>query len=187
MGSQSSAACCSLSTSGGGGRGSAGAPAVSSLVFHWAERLGHRNDRGYGIASIARIRTLGTHSPYTGLRHGPRPSWTAKLRHRVDKTRSEGGDNEAIGNCSQPCRCSCGGNPCSVAGFFCGLACTGVCDGRRYVRGGWADSSCTFPGDPVGNSGNTKGGSSETGPGKSEPNEEEVICTGVNNKPRRCP
>jgi hypothetical protein len=49
------------------------------------------------------------------------------------------------------------------------------------------NSSCVIPGDQVGNSGNTKGGSSDTGPGKSEPNEELVNCTGVNNKPHRCP
>jgi len=58
--------------------------------------------------------------------------------------------------------------------------------GGTYTAAG-PDSSCTFAGDPVGNSDNTKGGSSETGPGKSEPNEEETICTGVNNKPHRCP
>ena len=58
--------------------------------------------------------------------------------------------------------------------------------GGTYTAAG-PDSSCTFPGEPVGNSDNTKGGSSETGPGKSEPNEEETICTGVNNKPHPCP
>jgi hypothetical protein len=58
--------------------------------------------------------------------------------------------------------------------------------GGTYTAAG-PDSSCTFAGDPVGNSDNTKGGSSETGPGKSEPNEEETICTGVNNKPHKCP
>ena len=49
------------------------------------------------------------------------------------------------------------------------------------------DSSCEFPGTPVGKSGNTKGGSKETGPGKSEPNEVVITCTGVNNKPHPCP
>ncbi len=51
------------------------------------------------------------------------------------------------------------------------------------------DSACVTPGDPVGNgnSGNTKGGGAEVGPGKSEPNEEVIDCTGVNNKPHRCP
>ena len=58
--------------------------------------------------------------------------------------------------------------------------------GGTYVAAG-PDSSCTFPGTPVGNSDNTKGGSSETGPGKSEPNKEEVTCTGLNNKPHPCP
>jgi hypothetical protein len=58
--------------------------------------------------------------------------------------------------------------------------------GGTYEAAG-PDSSCTFPGTPVGNSGNTKGGSETTGPGKSEPNEEETICTGVNNKPHQCP
>ena len=58
--------------------------------------------------------------------------------------------------------------------------------GGTYVHAG-PDSTCTFPGTPVGKSDNTKGGSQTTGPGKSEPNEEEVICTGVNNKPHQCP
>jgi hypothetical protein len=58
--------------------------------------------------------------------------------------------------------------------------------GGTYVAAG-PDSTCTFPGEPVGNSDNTKGGSETTGPGKSEPNEEEVVCTGVNNKPHPCP
>jgi len=49
------------------------------------------------------------------------------------------------------------------------------------------DSTCTFPGTPVGQSGNTKGGSQESGPGKSEPNSDEEVCTGVNNKPHACP
>ena len=58
--------------------------------------------------------------------------------------------------------------------------------GGQYVAAG-PDSSCTFPGAPVGNSDNTKGGSVESGPGKSEPNSEETVCTGVNNKPHSCP
>jgi hypothetical protein len=58
--------------------------------------------------------------------------------------------------------------------------------GGVFVHAG-PDSSCTFPSTPVGNSGNTKGGSQTTGPGKSEPNKEEEICTGVNNKPHPCP
>jgi hypothetical protein len=58
--------------------------------------------------------------------------------------------------------------------------------GGTYVAAG-PDSTCTFPGEPVGNSPNTKGGSQTSGPGKSEPNEEEVVCTGVNNKPHSCP
>jgi hypothetical protein len=58
--------------------------------------------------------------------------------------------------------------------------------GGTYVAAG-PDSSCTFPGTPVGNSSNTKGGSETTGPGKSEPNSEETVCTGVNNKPHQCP
>ena len=58
--------------------------------------------------------------------------------------------------------------------------------GGTYTAAG-PDSSCTFPGDPVGNSDNTKGGSSDTGPGKSEPNEEVITCTGVNYKPHPCP
>jgi hypothetical protein len=58
--------------------------------------------------------------------------------------------------------------------------------GGTYTAAG-PDSSCTFPGAPVGNSDNTKGGSSDTGPGKSEPNEEVTNCTGVNNKPHKCP
>jgi hypothetical protein len=55
-----------------------------------------------------------------------------------------------------------------------------------YVAAG-PDSTCTCEGTPVGNSDNTKGGSQETGPGKSEPNSDEEICTGVNNKPHPCP
>jgi hypothetical protein len=58
--------------------------------------------------------------------------------------------------------------------------------GGTYVAAG-PDSTCTLPSEPVGNSDNTKGGSQTTGPGKSEPNEEEEICTGVNNKPHPCP
>jgi hypothetical protein len=49
------------------------------------------------------------------------------------------------------------------------------------------NSRCVTPGDQVGNSSNTKGGSVDTGPGKSEPNEEVTTCTGVNNKPHPCP
>jgi len=62
------------------------------------------------------------------------------------------------------------------------------CDkaGGEYVADG-PNSSCTFPGDPVGNSDNTKGGSQTTGPGKSEPNSDTETCTGVNNKPHPCP
>ena len=58
--------------------------------------------------------------------------------------------------------------------------------GGTYTPAG-PNSSCTFPGTPVGNSDNTKGGSSDTGPGKSEPNEEVITCTGTNNKPHPCP
>jgi hypothetical protein len=58
--------------------------------------------------------------------------------------------------------------------------------GGTYVAAG-PDSSCTFPGEPVGNSDNTKGGSQTTGPGKSEPNSDTVTCTGTNNKPHPCP
>ena len=58
--------------------------------------------------------------------------------------------------------------------------------GGEYVAAG-PDSTCTFPGEPVGKSGNTKGGSVETGPGDSEPQEEVTVCTGVNNKPHPCP
>jgi hypothetical protein len=58
--------------------------------------------------------------------------------------------------------------------------------GGTYVAAG-PNSSCTFPGTPVGNSGNTKGGSQTTGPGKSQPNSNETVCTGVNNKPHSCP
>ncbi len=58
--------------------------------------------------------------------------------------------------------------------------------GGTYTAAG-PNSTCTFPGEPVGNSSNTKGGSTTTGPGKSEPNSDEVTCTGVNNKPHRCP
>jgi hypothetical protein len=49
------------------------------------------------------------------------------------------------------------------------------------------DSSCTYPGTPVGNSDNTKGGSSTSGPGKSAPNSDTSTCTGTNNKPHSCP
>jgi hypothetical protein len=49
------------------------------------------------------------------------------------------------------------------------------------------DSTCTFEGEPVGNSDNTKGGGEVSGPGKSQPNSEETTCTGVNNKPHTCP
>jgi len=58
--------------------------------------------------------------------------------------------------------------------------------GGTYTAAG-PNSSCTFPGDPVGNSDNTKGGSSDTGPGKSDPNSDTTTCTGVNNKPHSCP
>jgi hypothetical protein len=58
--------------------------------------------------------------------------------------------------------------------------------GGTYVADG-PNSTCTFPGDPVGNSANTKGGSQDTGPGKSEPNSDTTTCTGVNNKPHACP
>jgi hypothetical protein len=58
--------------------------------------------------------------------------------------------------------------------------------GGTYTPAG-PNSTCTFPGTPVGNSSNTKGGSTDTGPGKSEPNEEITTCTGVNNKPHSCP
>ena len=58
--------------------------------------------------------------------------------------------------------------------------------GGTYDAAG-PESSCTFPAEPVGNSDNTKGGSQVTGPGKSQPNSEETICTGVNNKPHTCP
>jgi hypothetical protein len=55
-----------------------------------------------------------------------------------------------------------------------------------YIHDG-PNSTCSTPGEPVGNSDNTKGGSVDTGPGKSEPNEEVTTCTGVNNKPHQCP
>lgn len=58
--------------------------------------------------------------------------------------------------------------------------------GGTYVANG-PNSTCTFPGDPVGNSSNTKGGSETSGPGKSEPNSDTTTCTGVNNKPHSCP
>jgi hypothetical protein len=58
--------------------------------------------------------------------------------------------------------------------------------GGTYVAVG-PNSACTLPGEPVGNSDNTKGGSETSGPGKSEPNSETVTCTGVNNKPHPCP
>jgi hypothetical protein len=58
--------------------------------------------------------------------------------------------------------------------------------GGTYVAAG-PDSTCTFPGTPVGNSDNTKGGSETSGPGKSEPNSTTTDCTGVNNKPHQCP
>jgi hypothetical protein len=58
--------------------------------------------------------------------------------------------------------------------------------GGIYTADG-PNSHCDFPGTPVGNSGNTKGGGSVTGPGKSEPNSEPINCEGVNNKPHDCP
>ena len=58
--------------------------------------------------------------------------------------------------------------------------------GGEYTAAG-PNSTCTFPGEPVGKSGNTKGGGEVTGPGKSEPNSDEEVCTGVNNKPHPCP
>jgi hypothetical protein len=61
-----------------------------------------------------------------------------------------------------------------------------VADGGTYVAAG-PESSCTFAGEPVGNSDNTKGGSVDSGPGKSGPNETVTTCTGVNNKPHTCP
>jgi hypothetical protein len=59
-------------------------------------------------------------------------------------------------------------------------------EGGTYTAAG-PDSTCIFPGDPVGNSDNTKGGSQSTGPGDSDPNKEPTTCTGVNNKPHSCP
>jgi hypothetical protein len=58
--------------------------------------------------------------------------------------------------------------------------------GGIYTAAG-PDSTCTIAGTPVGNSDNTKGGSTDTGPGKSQPNEEVTTCTGVNNQPHPCP
>ena len=58
--------------------------------------------------------------------------------------------------------------------------------GGTYTAAG-PNSTCTIPGAPVGNSSNTKGGSSTAGPGKSEPNSDTTTCTGVNNKPHACP
>jgi hypothetical protein len=58
--------------------------------------------------------------------------------------------------------------------------------GGTYVANG-PNSTCTFPGTPVGNSANTKGGSQTSGPGKSEPNSTTTTCTGVNDKPHSCP
>jgi hypothetical protein len=58
--------------------------------------------------------------------------------------------------------------------------------GGTYTAAG-PNSTCTFPGTPVGNSDNTKGGSQTSGPGKSEPNSDTTTCTGVNNKPHTCP
>jgi hypothetical protein len=58
--------------------------------------------------------------------------------------------------------------------------------GGTYTAAG-PNSTCTMPGEPVGNSSNTKGGSETTGPGKSEPNSDTTVCTGVNNKPHTCP
>jgi hypothetical protein len=55
-----------------------------------------------------------------------------------------------------------------------------------YIHDG-PNSRCDTPGTPVGNSSNTKGGSSDVGPGRSEPNEVVTVCTGVNNKPHDCP
>ena len=49
-----------------------------------------------------------------------------------------------------------------------------VAAGGTFVHAG-PGSSCTFPAEPVGNSDNTKGGSETSGPGKSEPNEEEIV------------
>jgi hypothetical protein len=49
------------------------------------------------------------------------------------------------------------------------------------------ESTCDCPGDQLGQSDNTKGGSTTTGPGSSEPNSVETTCTGVNNKPHTCP
>jgi hypothetical protein len=58
--------------------------------------------------------------------------------------------------------------------------------GGTYNAAG-PNSTCTFPGEPVGNSSSTKGGGATTGPGKSEPNSDTTTCTGVNNKPHTCP
>lgn len=58
--------------------------------------------------------------------------------------------------------------------------------GGTYTAAG-PNSTCTFPGEPVGNSSNTKGGSETSGPGKSDPNSTTATCTGVNNKPHSCP
>lgn len=58
--------------------------------------------------------------------------------------------------------------------------------GGTYTHAG-PDSTCVLPGTPVGSSSNTKGGSSTSGPGKSEPNSDTTTCTGVNNKPHSCP
>jgi hypothetical protein len=57
--------------------------------------------------------------------------------------------------------------------------------GATFVHAG-PDSGCTSPGTPVRNSDNTKGGSETSGPGKSEPNSEEVVCLGQSrSSPRR--
>jgi hypothetical protein len=60
--------------------------------------------------------------------------------------------------------------------------------GGQYTAAG-PDSTCIFPGTPVGQSDNTKGGSVETGPGNSDTSthEDTTTCTGVNNKPHQCP
>ena len=58
--------------------------------------------------------------------------------------------------------------------------------GGTYTAAG-PNSTCTIPGEPVGNSDNTKGGSTTTGPGNSQPNSDTTTCTGVNNKPHQCP
>jgi hypothetical protein len=58
--------------------------------------------------------------------------------------------------------------------------------GCTYTAAG-PESTCDCPGDQLGQSDNTRGGSSTSGPGSSDPNSTPTVCTGVSNPAHPCP